>query len=425
MRELEQRYPDTVAVIGVHSGKFIAERETVRIRDATIRLDATHPVVNDRQFRVWRSYAVRAWPTLVAIDARGRVVGQHAGEFSAGQLVPFLDHVIAAARAAGELAPGPMPLATDPPTHAPGVLRFPGKIAVAGDRIAVADTGHHRILVGHIEAGGRRLRVAHVVGSGSAGFADGAPGAFRAPQGVAFAGETLYVADAGNHAVRAVDLRDGAVRTVAGTGTQLRTRDDLARGALSSPWDVAVVGGTLFVAMAGTHQIYAIRPATGAVGVHAGNRHEEIQDGPLLDAALAQPMGIAAGARGELVVADSETSAIRRCDSTPEGRVETLIGTGLFDFGDRDGTGEVVRLQHAQGVAWHGDGRVLIADSYNDALRWLDPRTRSVRTWVRGLHEPGGVACGERAAWVADTNAHRICRVDYATGEVVPVDVAL
>ena len=71
MRELEEKYPTELVVIGVESGKYHAERVTGRIRDASIRLDAIHPVVNDRQFRIWRSYAVSAWPTLAVVDPAG------------------------------------------------------------------------------------------------------------------------------------------------------------------------------------------------------------------------------------------------------------------------------------------------------------------------------------------------------------------
>jgi len=86
-------------VIGVHSGKYITERETSRIREAAQRLDVTHPVVNDRQYRIWRSFAVRAWPTLVLIDPKGAVLGSHAGEFTADMLGPLIERLIAAHRA--------------------------------------------------------------------------------------------------------------------------------------------------------------------------------------------------------------------------------------------------------------------------------------------------------------------------------------
>jgi hypothetical protein len=101
------------------------------------------------------------------------------------------------------------------------------------------------------------------------------------------------------------------------------------------------------------------------------------------------------------------------------------VGTGLFDFGDRDGVGDAVLMQHQQGLARHRGGRLLVADSYNDALKWLDPATRRAETWVRGLHEPGGVACGERFAYVADTNAHRVVAVGYEGREVVEVEIEI
>jgi sugar lactone lactonase YvrE len=298
------------------------------------------------------------------------------------------------------------------------VLRYPGKVAVDGDRIAIADTGHHRVIVARLAPDGMHATIERIVGRGTRGFADGVDGAFDSPQGLAFGGDVLYVADAENHAIRAVELATGAIRTIAGTGRQLRTREDMRAGAMSSPWDVTLVGGTLFIAMAGIHQLWSLDLATRTTRVHAGSFREDLADGPNTAAALAQPMGITTdGAR--LYFADAESSAIRTSDVSSSGRVTTLVGTGLFDFGDRDGVGDAVLLQHAQGLARHPDGRLLIADSYNDALKWLDPATRAVTTWMHGFHEPGGVACGARHAYVADTNAHRIVAVEYGTGEMI------
>lgn len=437
MRELERRFPEVLAVVGVHSGKFTAERETARIREASLRLGAVHPTVNDRQFRVWRAYAVRGWPTLVLLDASGRVVGHHTGEFTADAVAPVVHRLVAAARADGTLRPAPQPHAPDPPAVAPGALRHPGKVAAHTGRdgtswLAVADTGHHRVLVGTLDADARALRVTHVAGDGTAGLRDGAlaDARFTMPQGLAFEdadGLRLHVADAGNHAVRTIDLAPngaGTVRTIAGTGARVRTAAERAAGALASPWDVAVHGGTLWVAMAGSHQLQAIDPRTGATRPHAGAGGEDLRDGALGHALLAQPMGIAAHGDA-LWFADAETSAIRRAGVAATGRVETLVGTGLFDFGDRDGAGDDARLQHPQDVAVHAaSGRLLVCDSYNDALKWLDPATRTVTTLARGLHEPGGLALVGRAgevAIVADTNAHRLARVDLATAAVEAV----
>lgn len=417
MRELEERYPDTIAAVGVHSGKYATERETPRIRDASIRLGAIHPTVNDRQFRVWRSYAVRAWPTLVAIDPRGAVVGMQAGEFTAEAVGPFVERVLADARSAGTLVEGPLHFAAEPPTVAPATLAFPGKVAVDGRRIAIADSGHHRILIGTLDESGLRMRVERTVGGPGPDYRDGGTPAFVNPQGLVFDGDLLYVADAGSHTVREVSLRTGDVRTLAGTGRQLRTAVDEARGALSSPWDLALVDGVLYVAMAGIHQLWTVAIATGRAEVLSGSGAEELHDGPHAQAALAQPMGIC-GAGELLYCVDAESSAVRVADRDASGGVRTIIGTGLFDFGDVDGVGDEVRMQHQQGIARAPDGRLLVCDSYNDVLKWVDPATRRAEAWVGGFSEPSGLAIGDHAVYVADTNAHRIAIVHAESGAV-------
>jgi hypothetical protein len=424
LRELEARYPNEIAVIGVHSGKYTAERETPGIRDASIRLDAIHPTINDRQFRLWRAYAVRAWPTLVAIDPRGAVVGVQAGEFTADDIAPFIERAIAASRTAGSLTDGPRHFPADTPSILPGVLAFPGKVAMDGRRIALADSGHHRLLVGTLHDSGLRMRVDFTIGGSEAGYRDGPNPLFRYPQGLALRGDTLYVADAGNHTVREVSLTTGEGRTLAGTGAQLRTERDLAAGAMSSPWDVALANGVLYVAMAGVHQLWTVDIATRRSSVLSGSGAEELHDGTHASAALAQPMGLCVF-EDLIYFVDAESSAVRAADRDRSGGVRTIVGTGLFDFGDVDGAGDTVRMQHQQGIARALDGRLLVCDSYNDALKWVDPTSRRADAWVGGLHEPSGLAFDDRAVYVADTNAHRIAVVDLSSAEVHALDIEL
>jgi len=418
LREIEEQFPNDVVVIGVHSGKYIAERETHRIREASLRYEIAHPIVNDRQFRVWRSYAVRAWPTLAVIDRNGYVVGAHAGEFTARMLRPTLEALISTPGDRSGTGARHFP-AEEPRIH-PTLLRYPGNVAVNGRRIALSDTGNHRVIIGQLEDD-LRMRVERVVSELSPPERVG-PKNFHSPQGLAYAGDKLYVADAENHTVSAIELENGAATTLAGTGHQLRTDADRDKRALSSPWDLTVVGETIYVAMAGVHQIWAIEKSTGRARVHCGAGGEDIADGPLASALLAQPMGITTdGAR--LYFADSESSAIRWADLDIDGRAGTIVGTGLFDFGDIDGAGDKVRMQHQQGIACRG-GELLVADSYNDALKWVNPNTREARTWLRGFHEPGGVAMGEHHAYIADTNAHRVMVADYETGALAELLIA-
>ncbi len=438
MRELEHKFSQDVAVIGVHSGKYITERETPRIREAVQRLDLAHPVVNDRQYRIWRAFAVRAWPTLVLIDPAGRVLGAHAGEFTAAMLEPLIERLISAEAVGLHERRMPLAFPLDASAIPPGVLRYPGKVAVSGERMAIADTGHHRVLVGRLTPGdqnrGWRLTGTRAFGDGVPGLVDGLAPRFFSPNGLAFVGDTVFVADTENHAVRAIDIGTGVVRTVAGTGHQLRTRRERGAGALSSPWDLAVLDGTVYIAMAGTHQLWALRGEEAHAGadVAAGTGAEDITDGPAGDALLAQPMGITTGSDGgRLFFVDAESSAARsfipdeRRAGRAVGEVHTIVGTGLFDFGDKDGVGNAVRLQHPQGIAGHPSGRLLVVDSYNDAVKWVDPVTRRVDTWLRGLHEPGGIAYDpvHHAVCVADTNAHAVLMVDELTRDLRPLEI--
>ena len=392
----------------MHSGKYIAERETGRIVEASLRYEITHPIVNDRQFRVWRSYAVRAWPTLAVIDRNGYVVGSHAGEFTAKMLEPALEALVDTKT---EHHPAALAHAPEPPAIEPSLLRYPGKVTLDHDRIAVADTGNHRVLVGTLVAS-HHMRIDREAVEG-----------FHAPQGMAFVGDTLYVTDSENHTVSAVDLHTGVTAVIAGTGDQMRTQADRSAGALSSPWDVTVIGRTAYIAMAGIHQLWSLDLDTHALNVHSGTGGEDIMDGSHRDALLAQPMGITSdGSR--LYFADSESSAIRWADVDPGGDVGTIVGTGLFDFGDVDGIADKVRMQHQQGLASAGEGRLLVADSYNNALKWVNTETREATTWLRGFNEPGGVAVGDGFAYVADTNAHRIMVADLSTGELKELEIA-
>jgi thiol-disulfide isomerase/thioredoxin len=439
LHEVAARFPEQVEVVGIHSGKYVNERVTENIERACQRLGVEHPVVNDRQFRTWREYAVNAWPTLVIVSPEGYVIGTHRGETTADQLAPRLERAIEEARAAGQLHPAAETFyvnSESPPD--PGGLRFPAKVhAMDGGWLFVTDTGHHRVLEVMLDLGGTRGRIVRIIGSGEPGWEDGAAreARFRSPHGLTLVGATLYVADTENHLIRAVNLEDGSVTTVAGTGAQARrpSRGGTARETpLNSPWDLLWKGGTLYVAMAGPHQIWRVDVSAGLAEAWAGSGAEELHDAALPEAALAQPSGLASDGE-RIYFADAEASAIRWA-AQAEG-TGTIVGTGLFDFGDRDGVGDEARLQHALGVAWwSGESRLLVADTYNHRVKFVDPATREARAFAgsgkvgsddgaageASFWEPGGLTISPDGthAFVTDTNNHRLRKIDLATGRV-------
>lgn len=438
MRKLEERFPDDLVVVGVHSPKFPAEKETKGVRDAVLRYEIEHPVVSDPGMRTWSEYAVRAWPTLMFVDPAGKLVGKHEGEIRFEEAEPLVGGMLDECRAKGLLGGGPLEFQPEPPLET--TLLFPGKVLADEEsgRLFVADSGHHRVLVATLDG-----RVERVIGSGERGLRDGDAGqaAFDKPQGMALHGNHLYVADSWNHAIRRVELATGRVDTVAGNGEQARRviqEGPAAGNPLNSPWDLAIRGDVLYIAMAGTHQLWSLDLARMELARFAGTGREALADGPRGKAAFAQPSGLASDGE-RLYVADSETSAVRAVELPGSGdQARTLVGRGLFDFGDRDGQGDEVRLQHAIGVAHDpATGSLYLADSYNNRIKRMDPATRRVVSmlgsgraeWADGegpeasFSEPGGLSVGGGKLYVADTNNQAIRVADLTTLQVSTLEL--
>jgi thiol-disulfide isomerase/thioredoxin len=430
LHKLERKYAKELVVIGVHSAKFQHESDAENIRNAMIRYNIEHPIIVDEGSKLWSDYAVRAWPTFVLINPAGRIVGATAGEGNYQVLDEAIGKVAKEFRAKGLLNETPLKLALDAAKQPQTDLWYPGKVLAdeKSNQLYIADSNHNRVIIA--EQNGKVLAVA---GSGERGLKDGAfdEATFSNPQGLALYNDGkkqfLLVADTNNHAVRALDLNNGTVATVAGTGKQAPWRSKGGIGtkaALASPWDLLVRGDELFIAMAGPHQIWKANLKTLRVAPYAGTGAEARLDGTLSNSAFAQPSGLATDGK-VLFIADSEISAIRGVDLPGTGlKVRTLAGGDLFDFGDRDGQGDTVRLQHPLGLDFR-DGLLFIADTYNSKIKTLDPQTGTVQTWLGGkgdkdganplFYEPGGISFSGDKLFVADTNNHKIRVVDVKT----------
>jgi thiol-disulfide isomerase/thioredoxin len=466
LREVEEQHRDELVIVGVHSPKFEHEADPEALAAAVERYEVRHPVLDDPELVTWGAYTARAWPTLVVIDPEGYIVAQMAGEGHGSAIAALVTELIAEHSAKGTLHRGAGPYV--PPAPASGTLRFPAKaLALPNGNLLVADAGHHSLA--ELAPDGETL--VRRIGSGERGLADGGPGEarFSEPNGLCLVPEDLtaslgydvVVADTVNHALRGVRMSDGAVFTVAGTGRQFMvggqenvlrsghidenpavpgvrlvpdvdgpampfdTSDDHpARTVnLSSPWDVewSPELGAFVVAMAGNHTLWAFDPVAreghGSVRLLAGTMNEGLEDGPGADAWFAQPSGLARAADGSVWLADAETSALRRIVPGSDGSAEirTVVGQGLFDFGHRDGAADQALLQHPLGVATLPDGSVVVADTYNGALRRYDSTTAEVTTLAKNLAEPSDVLVevvdGAVHLVVVESAAHRLTRV--------------
>ena len=453
LRKLERKFADTLFVIGVHSAKFDTERATENVRAAVNRYNVNHPVVNDVELKVMSAFAARAWPTLMFIDPTGKVIGRHEGEFQLDAMDRVLNAMVEEFDRSGVLSREPVPFKFGAESATHGTLSFPGKVAIGDDdRLYIADSNHHRVLVASIDGD-----VEQIIGNGESPLAvesfETPPGilnpigstqrfnqpVFDNPQGMVVDGDVLYVSDAGTHTIQRVDLREELVSVVAGTGEQSLIRHaggDATSYPLNSPYDLAMANGILYIAMAGTHQLWQLDIEQGITSPFAGSGAENIVDDERMKSLLAQPSGLALDGNN-LFFADSETSAIRVAKIGDGGRVVTLVGTGLFDFGDYDDIGTKARLQHPQDVAV-APGAVYIADTYNHKIKRMDLATLRITTVagsgkqglkdggasVAQFDEPAGIAYRNGIVYVADTNNHRIRKFDVEASIVETIELS-
>ncbi|MGW6283057.1 NHL domain-containing thioredoxin family protein [Kribbella sp. NPDC055071] len=431
LRPVEEKYGDALVMVGVHSPKFAHEGDAAAVRAAVERYEVGHPVLDDPELITWQNYTARAWPTLVLVDPNGYIVTQYSGEGHAHALDAQLAELIAEHEKAGTLTRGKSPYVA--PAAAPTELKFPAKIVALENGFLVADAGHHSI----VELEDDAATVVRRIGTGERGFVDGgaSEARFSEPNGLvllpdetaARLGYDVIVADTVNHALRGIALQSGEVTTLVGTGKQWMDGD--GTDVLSSPWDVAWWQDKVWIAMAGVHQLWTYDPFTKVTEVAAGTTNEGLKDGPLGEAWFAQTSGLAVDG-DRLWLADSEVSALRWIDT----EAHTAIGTGLFDFGLRDGKASEALLQHPLGVTVLPDGSIAVADTYNGAVRRYDPSADVIETMATGLAEPSGAVVVGNELLVVESAAHRLTRIPLGASAKVdsfssrtqrpPMDVA-
>jgi len=419
LRKLEDKYRNELVIIGVHSAKFIAESITKNIHQAVRRYQIYHPVINDKNLSTWQQYNIQVWPTIIVIDPDGNIDCRIEGEVSFEKLDSVVNNIYSnSGKYNNKNSESSYHAQEEIFDNDERTLSFPGKIIadLAANRLLISDSNHNRILITSEQG-----YVLDIIGSGHSGFIDGPSSIaqFCNPQGMAIKNGMLFIADTGNHAIRKVNIQNGTVETVA-----------YNKHGVSSPWDLAYEEKILYIAMAGVHQIWDMDTEDNNILALAGTGHEDLVDGQPNKACLAQPSGIAIN-RGTIYFVDSETSSVRMLPLQGNQKVQTLIGKGLFDFGDIDGNTQSARLQHPLGLALYQDS-IYIADTYNNKIKMLKvdaletttiagtgfPGHNDGKVETASFYEPGGLAMLKGNIYVADTNNHSIRVIDISLGKV-------
>ncbi|XP_028061681.1 protein SUPPRESSOR OF QUENCHING 1, chloroplastic [Camellia sinensis] len=442
---LEKKYKDVpFTVVGVHSAKFDNEKDLEAIRNAVLRYGITHPVVNDGDMYLWHELGINSWPTFAIVGPNGKLLAQISGEGRRKDLDDLVEAALLFYGGRKMLDTKPIPLSLEKdndPRLLTSPLKFPGKLAVdvLNNRLFISDSNHNRIVVTDLDGN----FIVQIGSTGEEGFRDGnfEDATFNRPQGLAYDPKKnlLYVADTENHALRVIDFVNETVQTLAGNGTKGSDYKGGGMGAaqlLNSPWDVCYepVNGIVYIAMAGQHQIWEHNTSDGITRAFSGDGYERNLNGSSsTSTSFAQPSGISLSPDlKEAYIADSESSSIRALDlKTGGSRLlaggDPVFSDNLFRFGDHDGAGSEVLLQHPLGVLCGKDGQIYIADSYNHKIKRLDPASKRVYTiagtgnagfkdgkaLVAQLSEPSGIIEAQNGRLlIADTNNSLIRYLD-------------
>jgi sugar lactone lactonase YvrE len=251
-------------------------------------------------------------------------------------------------------------------TGSAALFNHPLAVALdAAGNVYVADTSNQ--LVREIAAGGAVSTLAGTAGIGGRADGSGAAAEFFYPAGIAStASGVLYVADTGNHLIRAM-TSPGSVSTLAGSAGSPGIANGTGNQALFDyPHGVAVNGsGSVYIADSGNN---VIRMATeaGVVTTVAGTGIAGSATGTAGAASFNAPAGVAVDASGNVYVADTGNSTIRKI--APGGAVTTFAGVA-GQTGSSDGTGSAALFNQPQGVAVDTAGNVYVADTNNDTIR--------------------------------------------------------
>ncbi len=421
LRQLRLKYAGALHVIAIHVPKFEAERDPQLVRKACSRLGVGVRVAHDPDFVAWQHYGIAAWPTAVVVDPSGVVCEYFVGDRQREAMETLIAKLIAEADI--KLIEGHAPPLRDSESQLP--LAFPSGIWVGEHVLYIADTGHHAILECNHEG-----RVLRKFGGSVPDFMDGVGGvaAFRRPRGLAVGRDSIFVADTGNHALRRIQLVDGNVTTLAGSGIA----GDPVEGAVESPrsvslnqpWSVALSEDRVYVAMAGCNQIWAYDRMLHRLVHIAGSGALALRDGEGRGNAFAQPAGLAM-VHALLYVTDCEGSAVRSVQIA-SGKTQTLVGHGLFDFGDSVGLRSETRLQYPLAIAKDPDtANLWVLDSYNNSIRKLKLGGGEVTRFelLHTLQCPAAFSLNNGVMWIANTDSHEILRVDTSNGAVRRVPV--
>ena len=370
LKLLQSRFGNRLAVIGIHAPRYPIERDPLHLKLTLRKYAIDFPVVTDHDYMISRAYGANTWPSYALINPIGRFVGIRNGAVPLDFLSDLIGLTLDRYAAEGVIDDKPLPIVKTP-HDSKGTMLFPEALLAHRGRLYIADTGHHRILITDLNG-----KILDQVGSGRFGWQDGSfqTATMTYPVSIAL-GEnenTLYVAERYTNVIRRIDLENRTIHRVAGTNEIIATDTDAGQAMTSRldfPQGLYFMQGKLYIAMAGSRQIWQYDPTTRILSHVAGNGQIGTHDGSFTESSFVQPHGLTSDNKF-LFVIDSEGNSLRVLDFQKR-RVIKLNGGGYMHFGDRTGPAPSTLFSRPTAVVYINK-KLLIADTYNHAIKAFD-----------------------------------------------------
>ena len=372
IKSLYSRFGNALVVIGVHTGKFSHEKELDALKVALLRYKINYPVVNDPEHVIADVYAARGWPTTILVDNRGYIAHHASGE---QKLLEWNGRLSVCGLSAK--------YKIEDTSSDKKALSFPQKVLTTPDFLAISNTNKDEVWLSDYSAQVKEVIVA------------------ERPMGLAYQDNTLYICE--SDSISQYDITTKTKQTIIEN--------------LRNPYDIVIVENRLIVALAGSHLINMYDIETKVLVQSYGNKFEALRDGKPDECQLAQPSGLT-HLDDVIYFVDAESSSLRKIQ---KGRVHTLVGEGLYTYGDSDK--DEILLQHPQALCAGiigdgcGGGRLFIADTFNNKVKAYFPDDGSIRTLLEGLNEPSGISKKGCELYIANSNAHEIVVFDLSKME--------
>lgn len=407
---LREEDREAVDLIGVHCPRFPSEREHWRAKALLDCAGVNFPVYDDSSKAIRRSYLINGWPATVIVDPKGYLAWAREGVLPPEIVRPVLKTMGRTARVVGDIK------SVEHLRLKRTDFKFiPTRLALNGDRLVVLDGKSNRLLFLNVGVDGKSANMERSLSLG--------PSVASSVTGFSLQEDRIFLFDRRGRKVRLTDHKGKEIGVFSGDSSPSMMAGPRSFG---YPKDGVCRDGLLYIASAGTYQVWAQSTSGGGASPFTGNGSPGMDDGTPNKATLGAPEAMICDGR-VLFLSDSYSNSVRWIDMS-SGIVQTLAGEGPSLYGCRDGRGASALFQRPMGLCLCGR-KLYVADSYNDRIRAIDLDSGYVSTIYgakrgQSLTFPSDVAVAGDRFYVSDIGSGRIVHFDQRGGEQETLEIA-